>query len=73
MSLARRSIWDLGPPAGSHERKAWLKEHGGPCQVDMFSVAAGEALERDPARYVEHLPDGVEPGPKHGTNRVILC
>ena len=73
MSLARRSIWDLGPPAGTRERAEWLKENGGPVQLDMFSVPAGEALECDHARYVERLPDGVEAGPKHGTARVILC
>jgi hypothetical protein len=70
----RRSIWDLGPPEDTPERIAWIKQHGDdkPVQMDMDHVLAGDALERDPTRYRDSLPDGVERGPKWGPHRVIL-
>jgi len=57
MSLARRRIWDLGDPSG-------------PAEIEGHTVHVGEMLERDPARYVAELPEGVRPGPKSGENRI---
>jgi hypothetical protein len=76
MSLARVRFWDLGPPVKSRaERADWIRQNGGdgPAEMDCFSVAAGEALERDPQRYVRELPEGMAPGPRTGGNRVIHC
>ncbi len=69
-ALARRRIFDLGPPVADPGRRAWERENGGPVEVEAHTVQAGEMLERDPARYVEALPEGVTPGPKSGHDRV---
>lgn len=45
-------IWDLGA-------------EDGPVQIEMRSVNARDALQRDPKRYVIKLPRGVKPGPAH--------
>jgi hypothetical protein len=55
----RRLIWDL-------------KHESGPAQINHWSTDAGDMLERDPERYVEKLPPGVEPGPHVGVNRIIM-
>jgi hypothetical protein len=53
------------------ERAAWLQEHGGPVELDMWATSAGESLERDPARYRAELPPGMTPGRHIGVDRII--
>jgi hypothetical protein len=57
--------------AYAQDRKAWLAEHGGVVEISMMTVGAREAIERGGGRYVDKLPDGMEPGPKSGINRVV--
>jgi hypothetical protein len=51
----RLVIWDL-------HYKGDGDGHRGPAQVDMWRLNALDALKRHPERYVEALPEGVEPG-----------
>jgi hypothetical protein len=48
-----------------------LKHESGPAEILMWSVDAGEALERDPDRYREKLPVGMKFGPHHGAGRLV--
>jgi hypothetical protein len=43
-----------------------------PAQISMHDANAGEALERDPARYCRKAPAGVTLGPHVGTDRLIF-
>jgi hypothetical protein len=54
------------------ERTRWLEQNGGPVELDMYAIDAARTLQRDPRRYVEKLPEGVEVGPKHGGDRVVF-
>jgi hypothetical protein len=59
-------IWDLEHPG--------CDQCGGqarPAQILMWSTDAGDFLERAPSRYVRELPDGVAPGPHHGSNWIV--
>lgn len=47
----------------------WRSECGGPVEIEMWSVLAAEALQRDPQRYSRKLPRGVKPGHAHEQNQ----
>lgn len=51
------------------EHDKWHQEHGGPFQIEMWTVHAREALERDPQRYALRLPKGKKPGRTHEENQ----
>lgn len=53
-------------------KKEWddfERRQGGPVEIEMWSVNAREAMERDPERYVLELPPGLRPGHGHADNQ----
>lgn len=54
------------------DRAAWLAEFGGAAEIEGDFVSLCEMLERDPARYVRELPEGIKPGHRWELNRIHI-
>jgi hypothetical protein len=70
MAPTKTLIWDLQHP-GCKNSCGICGDQAGPAQILMWSTDAGDALERAPTRYVRELPEGVQPGPHTGADRLI--
>jgi len=46
-----------------------MQAEGGPVEIFLLPVTAREAMQRDPARYLEKLPPGKKPGPADVANK----